>query len=77
MYIVPKTTFWILPQDPILENRDKEIDKIYRLLNSPSHLANEQRLGYVTTEEIKPWVLIFVGFDLVIKLGELKKWAGL
>jgi len=83
MYIVPEIAFWPPPQDPILENRDEEIEKIYRLLNPPSHLGNvegmadERSLVYVTGGESEPQALIFVGFDPAIKLEGLKKWGGL
>jgi hypothetical protein len=83
MYIVPEISFWPPPQDPNPENRDEEIEKIYRLLNPPSHLGNvkgmadERSLVYVTGGESEPQALIFVGFDPAIKLEGLKKWGGL
>jgi len=83
MYIVPEIAFWPPPQDPNPENRDEEIEKIYRLLNPPSHLGNvegiadERSLIYVTGGESEPQALIFVGFDPAIKLEGLKKWGGL
>jgi hypothetical protein len=83
MYIVPEIAFWPPPQDPILQNRDEEIEKIYRLLNPPSRLGNvegmadERSLVYVTGGESEPQALIFVGFDPAIKLEGLKKWGGL
>ena len=83
MYIVPEIAFWPPPQDPNPENRDKEIEKIYRLLNPPSHLGNvegmadERSLVYVTGGESNPQALIFVSFDPAIKLEGLKKWGGL
>jgi hypothetical protein len=58
MYIVPEIAFWPPPQDP--ENRDEEIEKIYRLLNPPSHLENvegmadERSLVYITRGESGP-----------------------
>jgi hypothetical protein len=83
MYIVPEISFWPPAQHPIFANRDKDIDKIYRLLNPPSHLGNvegmadERSLVYVTGGEDKPQALIFIGFDPAIKLEGLTKWGGL
>jgi hypothetical protein len=83
MYIVPEIAFWPPPQDPNPENTDKEIEKIYRLLNPPSHLGNvegmadERSLVYATGGESEPQALIFVSFDPAIKLEGLKKWDGL
>jgi hypothetical protein len=83
MYIVPEISFWPPAQHPIFANRDKDVDKIYRLLNPPSHLGNvkgmadDRSLVYVTGGEDKPQALIFIGFDPAIRLEGLTKWGGL
>lgn len=79
MYIMPKISFWPPAQHPIFVNRDKDVNKIYRLLNPPSHLGNvegmadERSLVYVIGGEDKPHALIFIGFDPAIKLEGLAK----
>ena len=81
MYREQPIVYWPKAQDP--QNRDTDLDELYRLLNPPSHLGNvqgtadERSLVYATGGGDKPQALVFVGFDPAMKLAGLKKWGGL
>ncbi|KAF4636420.1 hypothetical protein G7Y89_g1680 [Cudoniella acicularis] len=76
-------SFWPAAQDPNAENRDEELDKLYKLLNPPTHLgsvhgtADDRSMVYVTGPPGQPQALIFVGFDAAVRLRGVKRWGGL
>jgi hypothetical protein len=80
MFIVPDIIYWPPAQDPCPGNGDDAIDKIYRLLNPPTHLGNvkgtadERSLVYMTGPEEEPQAIIFISFDPATKLEGLKGW---
>lgn len=51
-------------------------------MNPPSHLgsvegtADERSLVYVTGNPEKPQAIIFISFDLAIKLANIQQWPG-
>ena len=81
MYRAQPIIYWPDAQDP--ENPNYELDKVYRLLNPPSHLGNvhgtadERSLIYATGSGDKPQALVFVGFDPAMKLAGLRCWGGM
>jgi hypothetical protein len=78
MYREQPIMYWPPAQDP--KCPDTDLDKLYRLLNPPSHLGNvegtadDRSLLYVTGD--KPQAIVFVGFDPAMKLAGLKRWGG-
>jgi hypothetical protein len=66
MFIAPDMIYWPPAQDPCPGNGDDALDKIYRLLNPPTHLGNvkgtagERSLVYMTGPEEEPKTIIFV-----------------
>jgi hypothetical protein len=78
MFIVPPVTYWPPAQNP--DYPDEALDKIYKLLNPPSHLGNvegtfdERSLVYTTGSRDKPQAIIFLSFDPAIRLEGLKRW---
>ncbi|KAH6683124.1 hypothetical protein B0J14DRAFT_139432 [Halenospora varia] len=82
LYEKQDITFWPQAQNPDPNQRDKDVDEVYKLLNPDKHLgfvhgtSDDRSLVYATGPPGQPQALIFVGFDAAIQLRGVKRWGG-